>query len=677
MIGVLRMVGAAALILTATIAPLFVFGSIVRDTFEREVAARTAEDRQLAARLAGDSIDREIRAVGAILEFAATAPSLRSAMIDDDKSVLDARLMNLLEGRRNALGAILDPSGKVLSAPLAPALVGQDFATRDYFRGAMSSSDPYVSEVFTSASPGSPTVVAVSYAARSASIPIGVVVITMLPADVLAPLEPLRNLAGRDLLLVDAYGKVVVSTDRTFQPLQAIDLPPGATMPDATIALAGRERVVTAAPVAGARWTLYVLDDPAVVLSAQRALLGDLNRAGLAVLAVAVVVSAAVVALYTTTARQRDELRASRAALARTNEALQSASRAKSDFLAGMSHELRTPLNAILGFSDLLVEQLGPLMTERQSRYLRNIKEAGSHLLGLINDVLDLSKVEAGRVELRPERSTVGEIVKPLLASTSAQAQARDIAFEGHIPEECAVHVDAVRLRQILYNLLSNAVKFTVRGRVVLRIVAHGSDLEVEVADTGIGIPASMRDRVFTTFERLHEGRFDASGTGLGLALTKRLVELQGGTILFTSVEGEGTTFHVRLPNVVVLETGGERVLVVEDDPRDAELVTALAARVGLESEVVRTPDEALDAVHRSSPVAVVLDLRLAAERGERVLEELRSQPATSGIPVIVVTVEDDEGRSVALGADAHLTKPIRPGALTEHLARALRDRRR
>lgn len=347
------------------------------------------------------------------------------------------------------------------------------------------------------------------------------------------------------------------------------------------------------------------------------------------------------------------------------------ATRAKTEFLASMSHELRTPMNAILGFSDLLLEQLGDRISPTQQRYFRNIRDAGTHLLDLINEVLDLAKVEAGRVEIRPEAISLESLLEPVLSSTREAAGARQVAFDADVPADGDVSVDAGRVRQILFNLLSNAVKFTEPGgNVRLRVALEGGDLVLHVSDTGIGIPEGSRHRVFGTFERLHEGRSDATGTGLGLALTKKIVELHGGTIDFESEEGRGTSFTARLPSVRTAPMTGERLLIVEDDQRDAELVAALATSVGLRSEVVRSAAGARAALRRGPPTAVVLDLRLPDERGERVLEELKASPATSRVPVIVVTVEDDEGRSRPLGADDHVTKPIDPDRLSSWLRR-------
>jgi CheY-like chemotaxis protein len=334
------------------------------------------------------------------------------------------------------------------------------------------------------------------------------------------------------------------------------------------------------------------------------------------------------------------------------------ANRAKSEFLANMSHELRTPLNAILGFSDLLTEQIGLQITDRQRRYLGNIHDAGDHLLGLVNDILDLSKVEAGRVELRPELSSLGTLLEPVVAAIQPTAVAREVAFEVDASDPTLLWIDPGRVRQILLNLLSNATKFTrPGGTVCLDARLDRRDLLLVISDTGIGIPADRQERMFGIFERPNEERSDAAGTGLGLALTKRLVELHGGSISFTSVADEGTTFFVRLPDVSGAVIAGERVLIVEDERRDAELIVALARGRGLRSEVVRTVAAAIASIDARRPIAMVLDLHLLDGNGEAVLAAARQ--LTPPIPVVVVSIEDDDGRSRSLGADDHLTKPI------------------
>jgi signal transduction histidine kinase/ActR/RegA family two-component response regulator len=352
--------------------------------------------------------------------------------------------------------------------------------------------------------------------------------------------------------------------------------------------------------------------------------------------------------------------------------AAERATQAKSEFLAGMSHELRTPLNAILGFSELLSEQVGELLSDRQRRYLANIAAAGAHLLELINDVLDLSKVEAGKIELHPEPVALGVLMEPIVAATRAAADRAAIRLELSIADAALVRVDIARIRQIFYNLTSNAVKFTRAGGLV-RVTARvdGEDLVAEVADTGIGIAADRRDRLFGVFERVHdETTTKVSGTGLGLALTKRLVELHRGSIDCESEEHVGTTFRLWLPSVATESVTGERVLIIEDELRDAELVAALAAEAGLRVEIVRSAEAARNAIARSVPIGIVLDMRLPDRRGEEVLRGLKADPVTRSIPVIVVTVEDDDGRMRQLGADDHLTKPIAADRLTVWLTR-------
>jgi signal transduction histidine kinase/ActR/RegA family two-component response regulator len=353
-------------------------------------------------------------------------------------------------------------------------------------------------------------------------------------------------------------------------------------------------------------------------------------------------------------------------------DAAERATQAKSEFLSGMSHELRTPLNAILGFSELLTEQVAEVLTDRQRRYLGNITDAGAHLLELINDVLDLSKVEAGKVELHPEPVALGVLMQPIVAAARAGADRDGLRLELSIADAALVRIDIARVRQIFYNLMSNALKFTRAGGLV-RISAwvEDEDLVGEVADTGIGIAPDRRDRLFGVFERVHDERTTKiAGTGLGLALTKRLVELHHGSIDCQSEENVGTTFRVRLPHVLTESVSGDRVLIVEDELRDAELVAALATKAGHRWEIVRSAEAALNAIARSMPIGIVLDIRLPDRRGEEVLRALKSDPLTRAIPVIVVTVEDDDGRMRQLGADDHITKPIAAERLATWLAR-------
>ena len=315
-------------------------------------------------------------------------------------------------------------------------------------------------------------------------------------------------------------------------------------------------------------------------------------------------------------------------------------------------------------------------MNDKQKRFLRNIHEAGEHLLELINDVLDLSRVEAGKLELRPEVLTLDVLLEPVTAAGRAAGQAKGVLYTTEAPDAVPIFLDPTRVRQILFNLVSNAVKFTSGGgHVTLRALIEGRELRFEVADTGVGIPEAARERMFGVFERFHEGRTEATGTGLGLALTKRLVEQMNGSISFESEEGKGTTFSVGLPDVVAEQVAGERILVVDDERHDADLIVAVASSVDLRAEIVRGLAGTEDALSRGRPLGVVLDLRLPDGRGEQFLGRLKTDPAFADVPVIVVTVEAEPATALALGADDYLTKPIDRVRLESWLRRVAQRR--
>jgi len=227
----------------------------------------------------------------------------------------------------------------------------------------------------------------------------------------------------------------------------------------------------------------------------------------------------------------------------------EAANQAKTAFLAHMSHELRTPLNAVIGFSDLLLMDRGDPLTEQQRDFLQSIVESGRHLLAIVNDVLDIAKVEAGRQDLERTTLEVGEVVAEVVARLAPLAEARGVVLVTAMPRAISISADRVRLRQILYNLISNAVKFTnTGGRVTIATEQRDGQLALRVTDTGIGISEEDVPRLFRAFEQLGRPGAHPGGTGLGLALTKRLVELHDGTIEVTSRPAHGTTFTVTLP---------------------------------------------------------------------------------------------------------------------------------
>jgi len=365
---------------------------------------------------------------------------------------------------------------------------------------------------------------------------------------------------------------------------------------------------------------------------------------------------------------------------------LQEASRLKSEFLANMSHELRTPLNAIIGFAELMHDgKVGPLAPD-QKEYLGDILTSSRHLLRLINDVLDLSKIEAGKMEFQAEPVDLARIAGEVRDILRSLAASRRIAMSVETaPDAGQAVVDAAKLKQVLYNYLSNALKFTPEGgQVTLRIALEDAEhFRLEVEDTGIGIRPDDQARLFVEFQQLDAGTAKKyGGTGLGLALTRRIVEAQGGRVGVVSTPGQGSRFFAILPRlpttprlaepavVAAPHPDAPTVLVVEDDPQDRAWLVRELAGAGYGVETAATGGEALERCRRRTFDAVTLDLLLPDVAGFDLLHAIHATGPNREVPVIVVTVVAE---SVAAGFPVQdaLTKPVRREQLLASLARA------
>ncbi len=368
------------------------------------------------------------------------------------------------------------------------------------------------------------------------------------------------------------------------------------------------------------------------------------------------------------------------------------ASRAKSEFLSRMSHELRTPLTAMIGFAELLLlEEL----KERQKRHLRTILKAGDHLLALINDILDISRIEEGRLSLSPEPVGVAGVIYEVVDLVRPMAAERDVRLEvAEAAAELTVQADRQRLQQVLLNLVTNSVKYNRRqGRVEISASrAEGGRGRIAVADTGIGLSDEDLQRLFAPFERLSAAASDVEGTGLGLTLSKSLVEAMGGSIGVQSEAGSGSTFWVELPAaapqpLAVASVGADDqgaqgggptglVLYVEDNLSNVDLVEGiLARRPGIRLVTAIQGRMALELARQNRPDLILLDVHLPDMEGAEVVRRLTADPDTAAIPVVVLSADAtprQRQRLLGLGAAEYLTKPIRVGVLLRTLDRCL-----
>ena len=360
---------------------------------------------------------------------------------------------------------------------------------------------------------------------------------------------------------------------------------------------------------------------------------------------------------------------------------LEVASKHKSEFLASMSHELRTPLNAVIGFSEVLLERMFGELNERQDEYLRDILSSGKHLLQLLNDILDLSKVEAGRMELERSTFSLRGAFEYGLSMVRERAMAHGIEVTLEIgPGLDTLDSDELRFKQVLLNLLSNAVKFTPDGgRVMVAARRRDGEVAVTVTDNGIGIPPEDRERIFESFQQGRRGAQREEGTGLGLTLCRRIVALLGGSMWLETEPGVGSTFGFTVPIAALAEnlqttpagtTDLPVVVVVDDDRASLDLISAYLDGLGVQVMVARDGSEGLELIRSVSPAAVVLDIRLPGMDGWEVLGRLRADEATRDLPVIIVSILDEKSRGLSLGAVDYLNKPVGRDSLVGALRR-------
>jgi CheY-like chemotaxis protein len=369
------------------------------------------------------------------------------------------------------------------------------------------------------------------------------------------------------------------------------------------------------------------------------------------------------------------------------------ASQAKSQLMANVSHELRTPLHAILGYTEMLIEDAEQDGRQDAARDARKVQDSAHHLLKLINEILDLAKIEAGKMEITHEPVNLVELADEVLQSLGPLAKNRGNQMILVSPDDpIVVLTDGFRLRQCLMNLISNAIKFTQDGQVAVTFEKQGTatgraKYEIKVADTGIGMSAEAQSRLFEPFQQ-GDGSVTRvyGGTGLGLALTREMMQLLGGTVGVESVAGLGSTFTLSLPakglqaKDVDVQIGADEaaplILVIDDDEVSNTLALRAAQSLGLNSAMASTGSSALAYLANRAVDLVILNVELPDIDGYACLAALRANAALNDTPIVMIAADDDQRKSIALGAQEHFMKPILGSVLGAAIARLIRPKR-
>ncbi len=428
-------------------------------------------------------------------------------------------------------------------------------------------------------------------------------------------------------------------------------------------------------------------------------------------------VSSAVTALYDTTGTITGFLgiilditswKKAEEALKLAKAVAEQANQTKSEFLANMSHELRTPLNSVIGFSNILMQLSAQKLNENENIYLERILSNGKHLLDLINDILDLSKIEAGKMDLEIVEINIGDQVKEILGLMEDQTRRKAIELKAIIPDDLQPNpIDPGKLKQILLNLISNAIKFTEKGSVTIELIQNKQNhrvSEIRVSDTGIGIPEDRLKTIFDEFAQVDSStQRKYGGTGLGLSISRRLCLLMGCQLTVESIADQGSTFIIRSIEQVVNKAGvlsvmrsakgirkskrsqefpqgdyqGRRILIVDDDDDSRTLLSLYLADTGCDLEIAQSAEAGFASIHKNRPDLITLDLKMPKISGEKFLKILQADKEMKDIPVIIVSIIARDKRGQLPGIVDYVQKPIHHQQLLWAVKRSMRQRNR
>jgi signal transduction histidine kinase/ActR/RegA family two-component response regulator len=681
--------GLLALCALLTLVPLallaFLSVHLATDAVEDNAEAQVRSNAAMAV----NTFQSGMTGFAGVVRSSAQQPALRAASTDPDfdQAALQRQLLALKKAQSSVATAFLATSDGHLQGivPIAPSLLGADLSASDWYRGVKATGRPYVSTAYPSEAPGHANVIAVAVPVRSSgptgdgSIT-GILVATFDLSGVQRFVDYFSTSLGVDITITDQKGVLLARPGQQEGKLISI-----ADDPIVAEALRGKSGVGTQesvqgdllsayAPITGMGWTVTASVPERTAFAG----IASLRSTVLIVAGILALVLLGGLALLARALRERE--RAEDAAKRSRLEA-EEANQAKSEFLSRMSHELRTPLNAVLGFGQLLSMRE---LDETETESVEQILKGGQHLLALINEVLDISRIEAGRLQLSLEPVELSETISETLDLVRPLAAERQIELTvDSRGRDAYVVADRQRLSQVLLNLFSNAIKYNRDGGSVRIAVGEKDDvIRIEVADTGEGISADGLTRLFTPFERLGADVKQIEGTGLGLALSKGLIDAMGGRMGVESRPGQGSTFWIELeatesplaavvvePDVFpVMGAGlvGDRrytILYVEDNLSNLKLVQQiLAERPDVQLIPAMQGGLGLELAREHSPDLILLDLHLPDIQGDEVLARLQADPELSGTPVVVLSADATKGRIERLleqGVDAYLSKPI------------------
>ncbi len=689
------------LLLLVLILPVLLIAVVSYLTTERDLTDAAFSRRQTIAHLAAAIVKEKLDRITDIGISLATRVRFRQLVAAKNWTEASAILADVPKDFPFIETVFLsDPEGTLMAnVPELADTVDTNRAYRDWYRGVSRDWKPYVSEVYQTLALPRTNIVTIVLPIRApdAATTTGILGLRVRLENFREWIKDIQVGPSGFVYLVDRKGQLVAHPQ--FLPQgQIINF---SAVPVVGKALRGEsgvevqtnpiekeERVSAYQPVAGYGWGVVATQPTATAFALRR---NTLNRL-LLIYGVIILLSGGLAATIMNNLAQRkkaeEELREKNAELERQSRRVEEANRLKSEFLANMSHELRTPLNAITGFSELMIDgKVGPISSE-QAEFLGDILSSSEHLLALINDVLDLAKVEAGRMEFHAEPVSLKKLTREVTETLRTIAAGKRIAITADVVAEVdQVMTDPAKLKQVLYNYLSNALKFTPEGgTVIVRTSAEtSSSFRIEVEDSGIGIRDEDIGKLFSEFQQLDSGLAKKSqGTGLGLALCKRMVEAQGGSVGAQSTFGKGSVFYIVLPrfgdgeeplveftHLHLSEAHAPTLLIIEDNEQDREWLSRTLTEAGYRIETAASAAETLAKCREKSFDAITLDLILPDMGGWELCHAIRNEGRNQKTPIIVVSVVGKNQITRAFPISDYLVKPVEIEDLLAALQRA------